>query len=134
MSAPFATIHLPAGVDQRCRDILDDLCRHGRDCGHLEDEPIGAVCLIHPTLVRCAACAVRHVAGHTTSQEFDCDICGCRLDRFGDDELAVMLAHAVEVDCTVSIGRGRRAAVGQVVLTGWAACPSCEPSVTGVAE
>lgn len=125
----FVVAALPSDLHARCRAILRTVARHGRGCSHLVDQPVGAVCVIHPALVRCFDCASRHVATHTPAEEFGCDLCGERIDRYGDDELSLMLAHLAEVDTTVSIGRGRRAAVGQVALTGWAACPTCQPSV-----
>ena len=130
MSAPrFVVAALPTDLDAQCRAILRKVTRHGRGCVHLVDHPVGSVCVIHPMLVRCLACAARHVETHTSAEEFDCDLCGERIDRFDADEMSLMLAHLVEVDTTVSIGRGRRAAVGVVALTGWAACPTCCPAL-----
>lgn len=128
-ASPFVVAALPTDLDAQCRAILRTVARHGRGCVHLVDHPVGSVCVIHPMLVRCLDCANRHVATHSVAEEFDCDLCGERIDRYGDDELSLMLAHLVEVDTTVSIGRGRRAAVGVVALTGWAACPTCCPAL-----
>jgi len=129
MSVPrFVVAALPTDLDAQCRAILRTVARNGRGCSHLVDQPVGSVCIIHP-LVRCLDCANRHVATHSVAEEFDCDLCGERIDRFDADEMSLMLAHLVEVDTTVSIGRGRRAAVGVVALTGWAACPACCPAL-----
>jgi hypothetical protein len=121
------TIAIPTEARARLQRIVDNVTRNGRGCPHLEANPVGLVCVMHPQLVRCGACAQRHIESHTRVEEFGCDICGLPNDRFGGDDLIAMLCHPETVDTTVSIGRGRRAAVGVVWLGGWAACQACWP-------
>jgi hypothetical protein len=92
-------------------------------CVHLEDEPVGVICWQHPTMVRCQACASAHVKGHSVADEHGCDLCGEHMPTAASSLLA--LFQPVEVDALVPIGRGRVAAVGQVIVTGWGACVEC---------
>ncbi len=112
--------------------ILRKVCRFGAGCVHLEQQPVGIVCLQHPSTVRCVDCAERHIAGHTEHAEFSCDVCGGHLDGpdGAGDHLGLM--HRVEVDTTVGIGRGRRAAIGLVYIIGWGSCPSCSKAIDTV--
>ena len=45
-------------------------------CMHLESDPVGFVCFMHPTTVRCYKCAHAHIETHTRDEEHACDICG----------------------------------------------------------
>jgi len=112
--------------------ILTKGARHGVGCVHLERQPIGFLCWQHPSVIRCVTCAQRHIAGHTEHVEHSCDVCGGHLD--GPDGVGdhIGLAHRAEVDTTVSIGRGRRAAIGIVFVLGWGACPPCSASIDTV--
>jgi hypothetical protein len=124
----LTAMRLPDAIHDRFRAIVGQVARHGHGCAHLESEPTGLVCVQHPRLVRCSACTQTHITGHNVQEERHCDICSERLDR-PDSAYQVALAHPVEVDTTVSIGRGRRAAVGIVWLFGWAACETCMPEL-----
>ena len=109
--------------------ILNRVARHGTGCVHLEHEPIGFLCWQHPSTVRCVSCAERHIAGHTEQVEHSCDVCHGHLDGADGvgDHLGLM--HRVELDTTIGIGRGRRAAIGLVYLIGWGSCPACSNSI-----
>ena len=92
-------------------------------CVHLEREPIGIVCWPHPTMVRCHTCSQGHVKAHSDLDEHGCNICGQHMPIAASALLA--LIQPVEVDALVPVGRGRVAAVGQVVFVGWGACVEC---------
>ncbi|MDQ3350857.1 MAG: hypothetical protein M3501_02680 [Actinomycetota bacterium] len=113
-------------VDKLCSTALANITS-GRvsGCAHLDLHPVAAVCVIHPAVVRCVACAVAHIATHTDEEEELCDVC----HRRPGDKAWDALAHLAEVDALVRIGRGRSAAVGIVALTGWAICASCRTAV-----
>lgn len=96
-------------------------------CIHLERSPIGIVCWQHPTMVRCHECAQTHCEAHTVDEEHACDICGGHMPTMASSLLALL--QPIEVDALVPIGRGRFAAVGQVVFVGWGACVECMAEV-----
>ena len=97
-------------------------------CAHLEHDPVGIICWQHPTMVRCHDCAKAHVDAHSQVEEHGCDICGGDMPTSATSLLA--LVQPVEVDALVPIGRGRSAAVGQVVFIGWGACVECFAEVS----
>ena len=92
-------------------------------CIHLERNPIGVLCWQHPTTIRCHECASAHVETHSVDEEHGCDICGEHMPTATASLMA--LVAPIEVDALVPIGRGRSAAVGQVVVIGWGACVKC---------
>ncbi|MBA3286823.1 MAG: hypothetical protein H0U21_02185 [Acidimicrobiia bacterium] len=118
---------LPDAVHRRLTTIVDRVERNGTGCRHLERTGTGYLCVQHPHIVRCLACAATHVDCHTWVEEFTCDVCGKALDRGGDAYLG--LCNPVEIDTTVSLGRGRRAAIGIVVAFGWGACSACSTTL-----
>ncbi len=123
----------PETLRTTTKRILTRVTRHGVNCVHLESHPDGFLCWQHPSTVRCVDCAERHIAGHTERVEYSCDVCGGHLDGADGvgDHLGLM--HRVEVDTTIGIGRGRRAAIGIVYVIGWGACPGCSSSIDAVA-
>ncbi len=116
-----ALVAMPAPIVERIDAIVRQV-RRGRvgGCSHLEADPVGMTCVQHPSRIRCGACHLQHGKSHTITAEFDCDVCGKHMPT--STELAVNLAHSVEVDVLVPIGRGRTAAVGVIIVSGWGAC------------
>ncbi len=100
--------------------------RRGRlpGCIHLADVPVAVWCWQHPGRLWCPLCfAGIHVPTHTTVEEFGCDVCGDDLRTV--DDLMLALTHRFDLDELVPIGRGRFAAVGPVIIGGWAECAEC---------
>ena len=114
---------LPAAVHQRLTGIVERVENNGTGCVHLEHTGTAYLCVQDPRVVYCLRCAAGHVERHTWAEEHACDVCAQALDQ-GDVPYAA-LCHPVEVDTTVSLGRGRRAAIGVVVAIGWGACSTC---------
>ena len=96
---------------------------HLPGCIHLADQPIAVWCWQHPSRLWCPECFARHIPTHTTPQEFGCDICGDDMRTVGDVMLAMV--HRFDLDELVPIGRGRFAAIGPVIIGGWAQCARC---------
>ena len=119
----YATMALPHDVRARIAGIIDRVARRGVGCVHLEREPVGVLCLMHPATVRCVACMATHIGTHSYREEMGCDGCDGTLD----DAEFLALAQPFEVDTTVSIGRGRRAAVGVICVIGYGLCDACWP-------
>ncbi|MBA3289527.1 MAG: hypothetical protein H0U21_16195 [Acidimicrobiia bacterium] len=126
MTGRSARITLPDGVHDRIGRLVARVARDGWGCSHLERVGYGTVCLMHPAAVRCEVCAAAHVRRHSHAEEHVCDRCGGPLDDVDD---YLVLLQPFEVDTTVSLGRGRRAAVGVIFVIGFGVCASCVPSV-----
>ncbi len=111
-------------------EAISRRARRGRisGCSHLDQHPIAGVCLQHPSMLRCLACHGRHGEAHTAAEEFGCDICGAHMPD--TVEMSLNMSQPIEVDVVVPIGRGRSAAIGVIVVTGWGACPSHFREVT----
>lgn len=92
-------------------------------CVHLEHDPVGFLCWQHPTMARCHGCASAHVGTHSDAEEHGCDLCGQHMPTAASSLMA--LVQPIEVDALIPVGRGRSAAVGQVVVIGWGACAEC---------
>lgn len=115
------TIAVPPDVHARISALVARSARHGVGCAHLEPSAVAIACLMHPSTLRCVACSAKHIASHSHVEEHGCDGCDGPLD---DDEFVAMV-QPFEVDTTVSIGRGRRAAVGVVYVIGYGLCAAC---------
>ena len=111
--------------NDQATDLRARLARVRRGCAHLATTPIVLGCFQHLDMFRCIDCATAHTATHSHELEHSCDVCSGSLHGDDGDTWHVGLLAPVEVDRTVSLGRGRTVHVGTVTLIGWGECWSC---------
>ena len=96
-----------------------------QSCAHLPTSPVVIGCVQHLDMLRCLDCSVIHTAQHSDEVEHTCDVCQKSLHGDDGETWHVGMLAPVELDRTVSLGRGRKFHVDEVLLIGWGECWSC---------